>query len=273
MQDREGHAHDELQQRVVSIVSDAQDRASEVGDALFSVAGFLVSRPSVRRALTDTGRAPEDRESFIRGLIADQVDAAAVDVVAACARERWSGPGELSAAVEEFGVLAHLLAARFNGRLDTVEEEIFRFGQVVRGDRELRSALLNTAAPVESLRTLVRTLVEGKAVPETTRLVEYAVTERRMRSLEAQLEHIMALAAKQRERRIAVAHVAAPLSPQQRERLERNLAERAGGPVLLNVVVEPGLVGGVRVEFDDEVVDGTVTSRIDAARRRLAVGM
>ena len=35
-------------------------------------------------------------------------------------------------------------------------------------------------------------------------------------------------------------------------------------------VVEPGLIGGMRVEIGDDVIDGTVASRLDDARRRLA---
>ncbi|TDE15030.1 F0F1 ATP synthase subunit delta [Jiangella asiatica] len=261
-----------LEEGFESIVDRAADRASAVGDALFAFANLLVSRPSVRRALTDTGRSADDREALLRRLVGERIEAAATDVLAAAVRERWPRPGDLTAAVEEFGVRSVLLAGRSAGRLDTVEEEIFRFGQVVRGDRELRAALIDRAAPPEARRQLVRTLLEGKAAPETVVLVEHAVLDRRERSLEAELARVADFAAQLRERRVAVVHVAAPLTDQHRERLERALATRAGGPVLLNVIVEPGLVGGIKVELGDEVVDGTVTSRLDTARRQVVVG-
>lgn len=262
----------ELRQRFEGIVDQAADRASAVGDALFAFANLLDSRPSVRRALTDTGRTPDDREALVRRLVGDRIEPAATDVLAAAARERWANPGGLTTAVEEFGLQASLLAARSANRLDEVEEEIFRFGLVVRGNRDLRSALIDRAAPADARRQLVRSLLQDKAAPETVTLIEHAVLDRRARSLEAELARIADFAARLRERRVAVVHVAAPLAVEHRERLERALAVRAGGPVLLNVVVEPDLVGGIRVELGDEVVDGTVTSRLDAARRQLAVG-
>jgi F-type H+-transporting ATPase subunit delta len=40
--------------------------------------------------------------------------------------------------------------------------------------------------------------------------------------------------------------------------------------VHLNVVVDPEVIGGIRVEIGDDVIDGTVSSRLDDAGRKLA---
>jgi F-type H+-transporting ATPase subunit delta len=52
-------------------------------------------------------------------------------------------------------------------------------------------------------------------------------------------------------------------------RLGDSLAQQYGRPVHLNVVVSPEVIGGVRVEIGDDVIDGTVSSRLDEARRKL----
>ncbi len=269
MSEVDGQSHAELRSRFESAVSQAGGDAAKIGDALFSFAELLDARPSVRRALTDTGRGPADREALLRRLTGDRLDATSVDLLAACVSERWAKPGELTTTIEEFGVLAHLFAARAHDRLDTVEEELFRFAQVVRRERDLRSALLDRAAPPEALSGLIRRLLDGRSAPETVRLVEHAVLERRAGSLESELERVSELAARLRARRVAVVHVAAPLAPEHRDRLERALSVRAGGPVQMNIVVEPGLVGGIKVELGDEVVDGTVASRLEGAQRQL----
>ena len=61
----------------------------------------------------------------------------------------------------------------------------------------------------------------------------------------------------------------APLTGEQRRRLEAALARRYGR-VRLNVDVDPEVVGGVRVQVGSELVDGTVRARLDEAHRRLA---
>ena len=53
-------------------------------------------------------------------------------------------------------------------------------------------------------------------------------------------------------------------------RLVEALGKQYRTDVHLHVVVEPDLVGGLRVEIGDDVIDGTVASRLDDARRRLA---
>lgn len=262
----------QLRARFDDVVGQAEDQAAAVGDSLFAFANLLASRPTVRRALTDAARTPDDREVLLRRLADGRVDAAAADLLAAAVRERWTRAEALTEAVEELGVLSHLIAARAQGQLESLEDEVFRFGQIVQNERALRSALVDRSAPAEARRQLVRRLLEGKATEQTIQLVEHAAVDRQEHRLEVELDRISVFAAWLRESRVAVVKVASPLSPEHRDRLQRALSAQIGAPVLLNIVVEPDLVGGIRVEIGDEVVDGTVHSRLEAARRQFAPG-
>ena len=63
---------------------------------------------------------------------------------------------------------------------------------------------------------------------------------------------------------------ARPLGDADRDRLAAALARSYGRDVHLNVIVDPEVIGGIRVEIGDDVIDGTVASRLDDAGRRLA---
>jgi F-type H+-transporting ATPase subunit delta len=68
---------------------------------------------------------------------------------------------------------------------------------------------------------------------------------------------------------VATVTATVPLTEEQRRRLGAALAGIYGHDVHLNVEIDPDLVGGIRVEIGDEVIDGSVASRLDDARRRL----
>jgi F-type H+-transporting ATPase subunit delta len=77
------------------------------------------------------------------------------------------------------------------------------------------------------------------------------------------------LAASQRNRIVADVTVATALSPEQASRLAAVLARLAGREVSLNIVVDPAVIGGVSVRLGDEVIDGSVRTRLEQARRVL----
>ena len=64
--------------------------------------------------------------------------------------------------------------------------------------------------------------------------------------------------------------MAAELSAQQRERLATALSADYGHDVHLDVVLDPEVIGGMSVRISDELIDGSMASRLAALRRKLA---
>ncbi|GAB7304948.1 hypothetical protein MAFF212519_28330 [Clavibacter michiganensis] len=69
---------------------------------------------------------------------------------------------------------------------------------------------------------------------------------------------------------IATVSVASPLSPEQSERLAQALSRRYSRRIELNQVVDRDLVGGLRVQIGDDVIDGSVATRINDLRLQFA---
>lgn len=244
--------------------------AGTVGEELFAVARLLDSSAALRRAVTDPNAQGDSKAGLVGRLLDGKVSAVTSEVVQGLARSRWSAARDLSDAVEELGVQATLASADRDGALEQVENELFRFGRVVDGDRELRAALTDRGAPADSRTGLVDALLQGKAHPATVALARQVVGQPRGRRLEQALEETGEAIARRRDRSVARVTSAVALSEEQSTRLAAALGRVYGRTMHLDVDVQPSLVGGLRVQVGDEVIDASVVARLARANRQLA---
>jgi F-type H+-transporting ATPase subunit delta len=244
--------------------------ADQLGAELFSVVRLLDREPGLRRTLGDSSAEQARREDLLSRLLSGKVSEAALQVLVEAVGNRWSTPRELVDGLDELGRTALLVAAEREGRLDTVEDELFRFGRIVAADGELERALTDRTAPADAKRTLIAELLGDKADAVTVQLVEQLVTTPRGRSVVNGLGELAAEAAKRRERSVAYVVAPVPLTDQQEERLSDTLTRIYSRPIALHVEVDPDLRGGLVIKVGDEVIDGSVTGRLDELRRRLA---
>lgn len=243
--------------------------ASGLADDLFGVTGSLADNPGLRRALTDPSREGEAKAELVARLFGSRISGTAVDLVSGLVRSRWSSAIDLADATEQLAVSAVLASAEKAGRLDAVEDELFRFSRTVAGDQGLRDALAARTQGVERKEGLVRRLLGDQAAPETTRLaVQAAVAPRGLRT-ERVLESFVEAAAQRRRQLVAEVTAATPLTTRQRERLAAALQRLYRRAVRVNIDIDPDVVGGIRVQVGGELIDGTVAGRLDVARRGL----
>jgi len=240
-----------------------------IADDLFAVANLLRQSPTLRRVATDVSVPAEAKANVLRGLVQDQIDAPSMQLVEKAAGMRWSATRDLADALDHVAVIAVVKDAERAGQADALEDELFEFARVVEENPQLRDALSDRARSLEDKRQLVRTLLEGKATGSTVRLVEQALTGT-FRTVGQALEAFRRITAEHRNRLVAVVRVAEELGGSEVQRLESALSGQYGRPVHVNVRRDPQVIGGVKVEIGDDVIDGTVATRLDEARRRLA---
>jgi len=243
--------------------------AAQVGDELFAVTRLLDSEHGLRRALADTSKPGAEKAALITRLLRGRVAATTADLAAAAAAARWASSSDLADAIEQLAIEAFTLAAQFEGTLDDLEDDLFRFGRVVSGQPELRSALTGPTG-TDGKQGLLQDLLAAKVSSPSLSLITAVLTHPRGRSPQAALELCASIAAHRREELIAVVRVATELTPAQRQRLARALATTHGRGIHLNVVLDPTVIGGMSVQIGDDLIDGTASSRLAEVRRKLA---
>jgi F-type H+-transporting ATPase subunit delta len=258
----------DAKERLAALVSGTSS-ASELAGELFAVADVLDSQPAVRRALADPASARSARTGLAQALFGTRVSPDTVELVTSVASAQWSESADLADAIEQMAVEAIVAEADRAGRLDDLEDDLFRFGRLVGSQAELRAALSNPFAPANAKQDLVTALLGGKVIPQTIQLVTQAALHPRGRSLDRSLEEYARLAAEYRERLVAEVRVASELSAAQRSRLAATLAQAYGHKVHLNIVLDPGVIGGMVIRIRGEQIDGSVATRLAEIRRRL----
>ena len=156
------------------------------------------------------------------------------------------------------------------GTLDDVEDQLFRFGRIL---ERRAAAAARAGGPAGADRPQGRACWTGWSATGSTgttrQLLEHAVRAPRGHGLEQAVTELVELAAARRERYVAYVTAPAPLTDQQERRLAAALARVYGRQISLQVTVDPALLGGLVVRVNDEVIDGSVVSRLDAIRHRM----
>jgi len=250
-------------------VLDGVGTSPALSGQLFGVVDALDASPALRRALSDPAADGSAKQALASTLFGPRVDESTLAVVKAAAAARWASPKRLADAVERQGVRAALAEAGSRGVLDLVVDELFRFGQIVACDHALREALADGRTPLQAREQLVRQLLEGRAESVTVALATRAV-KARQRTFALTLDGYATAAAQLRDRRVAKVTVAQEMDASQVERLKLALTRMSGHQVDVQVTVDPEVLGGVRVQLGDEVIEGTVSHRLEDARRQIA---
>lgn len=257
-----------LAARVTGDEGDGSD-GGRTADDLFGAAAVLRREPALRRTLTDGSMPAEPKAGLARDVFSGSLSSGSVDLLASAVSRSWTAPRDLADALEHLGVVAVVKGAEQRHEADALESELFAFGRIVADNSDLRDSLSNPARSVEDKQALVGGLLEGRATSATVRLAQQSVTGT-YRTVALAVEDYQKIAAEHRERLVATVRVAHELSESDERRLAEALAGQYGRPVHLNTLVDRDVIGGMRVEIGDDVIDGTVSNRLDEARRRLA---
>ncbi len=264
-------SHAEAAERLEALLDRTPDAGERerLGTELFAVVDLLDSSVPLRRALTDPSRDGEAKAALLGRLLQGKVSSDASDLLSGAARSRWSAAHDLADSVEILAVDAVLAAAEASGRLDRTEEEVSRASTLLTRDRGVRAALLERRATPVAKADLVGRLLGGTATPETATLVRRVASTPRGRRPEAAFEFVTQAAARRRQRLVAHVTAAAWPTEEQQQRLAAALTRTYSRQVRLAIDVDPSVLGGLRVQIGDDVIDGTVSRRLDEASEQL----
>jgi ATP synthase F0 subunit b/ATP synthase F1 delta subunit len=245
---------------------------SILSSELVSVAQMLDRELVVTRYLTVPAEDAAPRVRLIERLVSDKVGDATLDVLRLAVSERWSTNTDLVDAIEHVSRQALLEVAEREDQVDEVEDQLFRFSRILDAHPRLAILLGDYAVPTEGRVGLLRNVLEsasGRVNPITLALLTQTVELLRGEPAEEAMKFLAEVAVARRGEVVAEVSAAAELSDAQRTRLTEVLARIYGHPVTVHVQIDAELLGGLLITVADEVIDGTLASRLAAAKAQL----
>ncbi|KZE94210.1 MULTISPECIES: F0F1 ATP synthase subunit delta [unclassified Agromyces] len=245
-----------------------------LGRAELPVAGDLLAAtrvigatPQLRTALTDNEAGPDQKRALVERVFGGRLQPAAAALLVSAASQRWSSAEDFLGGLEDLGLR---VAAEAAGESVEVDAELYAFQRAVASDAELELALGSKLGSTDAKVRLVERLLAPRASAATTMIVGHLVQQPRGRRIGEMLRHAASVVADQRGFDVATVTSAVPLTDDQVARLERTLGSQAGRRIRFDSIVDPEVLGGVRVQIGDDVIDGSVASRLNDLRQQLA---
>ncbi|HEY6318765.1 MAG TPA: ATP synthase F1 subunit delta [Acidimicrobiia bacterium] len=164
---------------------------------------------------------------------------------------------------------ALLAAARGEGNLGDIEDDLFRFARTFESSDPLRIALTDPNLPIGRRLAVINELMGGRGLAASTALVELVVAAGHAADLPTIIDRFVELAASDRQREFAEVRSALPLDAKQQQRLAEALGRATGKTVEVKVIVDPTVLGGIVARVGDVVIDGTVRHRLEQLKEQL----
>jgi ATP synthase F1 delta subunit len=263
----------DLSDRFGTLAKDLDNQGLEkLADELVSVAKMLNGEIVVTRYLTLSAEDASPRVKLIERLVSGKVGDPTLEVLRAAVSERWSANSDLVDAIEHVSRQALFEVAEREERVDEVEDQLFRFSRILEEQPRLAILLGEYGVPAERRVGLLRDVLKsssGRANRITNSLLAHTVELLRGEPAEEAMKFLAEVAVARRSEIVAEVGAAAELSDAQRTRLTEVLARIYGHPVTVQLGIDPELLGGLLISVGDEVVDGTLSSRLAAAEAQL----
>lgn len=242
--------------------------AWRIGNELFTITSALDHNIQLERALTDPSRPVEDKVAVVKTLIGDQAHPLVMEIMSDLVSRRWSRVSDIANAVEDFGVDGMMYYADYTNTTLQVSIELAELHSALLNLPVVRTKLYDATVSSEARVKLLYSLIgDADFTKVTKRLAEHATCNLRNRRYLQTIQWLINKFSRHMGESMVTVTTATPLSKEQVEKLIAIYSAKTGHPVHINSVVDPTVMGGMRIQVGDEVTDNTVVAQLQHLQR------
>ena len=249
---------------------DTREDAWRIGNELFTITKVLDDSIQLERALTDPSRPVADKVAVLKELLGDNAHPMTMEIMTDLVSRRWSRARDIANAVEDFGVDAMMYYADATDATLQVSIELSELHSALLNLPVVRSKLYDCQATSEARVKLFREVFSGKTLNKVTmRLAEHATCNLRRRRYLETIQWLINKFSRHMGESMVTVTTATPLKKEQIKRLVEVYSAKVGRQVHINSVVDPTVLGGMRIQVGDEVTDNTVVAQLQNLHRKV----
>lgn len=249
---------------------DTREDAWRIGNELFTITKVLDDSIQLERALTDPSRPVADKVAVLKELLGDNAHPMTMEIMTDLVSRRWSRARDISNAVEDFGVDAMMYYADATDATLQVSIELSELHSALLNLPVVRAKLYDYQATSEARVKLFREVFSGKTLNKVTmRLAEHATCNLRRRRYLETIQWLINKFSRHMGESMVTVTTATPLKKEQIKRLVEVYSAKVGRQVHINSVVDPTVLGGMRIQVGDEVTDNTVVAQLQNLHRKV----
>lgn len=249
---------------------DTREDAWRIGNELFTITKVLDGSIQLERALTDPSRPVADKVAVLKELLGDNAHPMTMEIMTDLVSRRWSRARDIANAVEDFGVDAMMYYADATDATLQVSIELSELHSALLNLPVVRAKLYDYQATSEARVKLFREVFSGKTLNKVTmRLAEHATCNLRRRRYLETIQWLINKFSRHMGESMVTVTTATPLKKEQIKRLVEVYSAKVGRQVHINSVVDPTVLGGMRIQVGDEVTDNTVVAQLQNLHRKV----
>lgn len=249
---------------------DTREDAWRIGNELFTITKVLDDSIQLERALTDPSRPVADKVAVLKELLGDNALPMTMEIMTDLVSRRWSRARDIANAVEDFGVDAMMYYADATDATLQVSIELSELHSALLNLPVVRAKLYDYQATSEARVKLFREVFSGKTLNKVTmRLAEHATCNLRRRRYLETIQWLINKFSRHMGESMVTVTTATPLKKEQIKRLVEVYSAKVGRQVHINSVVDPTVLGGMRIQVGDEVTDNTVVAQLQNLHRKV----
>lgn len=249
---------------------DTREDAWRIGNELFTITKVLDDSIQLERALTDPSRPVADKVAVLKELLGDNAHPMTMEIMTDLVSRRWSRARDIANAVEDFGVDAMMYYADATDATLQVSIELSELHSALLNLPVVRAKLYDYQATSEARVKLFREVFSGKTLNKVTmRLAEHATCNLRRRRYLETIQWLINKFSRHMGESMVTVTTATPLKKEQIKRLVEVYSAKVGRQVHINSVVDPTVLGGMRIQVGDEVTDNTLVAQLQNLHRKV----